>query len=112
MDHAIGRAVPTHGIQTVRVQRPARTYGLRTEADQHGCKDRFRCCVPVDAPALEPTYAEKTIGLERVPGRVGVKRQSDIGQHALVLKWSVTDHACRKGDRWYAHLAAETLASR
>jgi len=72
----------------------------------------MRCCVPADAPALEPTYAEKTLGPGRVPGRVGIQRQSGIGQHALVLKRSVADHACCKGDRWDARHAAETLASR
>jgi len=69
-------------------------------------------CVPADAPAVEPTDAEKTLGTGRVPRRVGVQRQSGIGQHALVLKRGIADHACCKGDRWDARHAAETLTHR
>jgi len=112
VDYIIGRPVTTYGIQTVLVQRPAGTHGPSTEDDQHGCSDRVLCCVSTDAPALEPTYAEKTLRAGRVPRRVGVQRQSGIGQHALVLKRSATDRACCKGDRWDARHAAKTLASR
>jgi len=106
VDHVPGLPAATDSVQTVHVKRPAGAHGPRPTAHQHGRNGRVRCCVPADESVLESTDAEKTHGPGRIPGRVGVQRQSGVGQHALVIERGVADRGCCKGDRRDAHHAA------